>query len=165
MKRVATAVLAFVLCVTGSEILSAENESLVGTWRITSFTVLYLDTNESVQAQGPNPTGYLQYSPGGHMTVFLAAGGRKPPVGNAPSDAEAAAYLRSIIGAYAARYTVEGNKVVHHVLTAWTPAIDGTDQVRYFEIAGKTLTIKTAPIKSPRNGRDVVSTLTFESVE
>jgi Lipocalin-like domain len=33
--------------------------------------VLFLDTNESVRAVGEHPTGYLQYSPGGHVVVFV----------------------------------------------------------------------------------------------
>jgi hypothetical protein len=55
--------------------------------------------------------------------------------------------------------------VIHHILTAWRPEWIGGDQIRYFEINGKNLTIKTAPIKSQLTGKDVVSTLTFERVE
>jgi Lipocalin-like domain len=60
---------------------------------------------------------------------------------------------------------IEGDKVIHHVLTAWFPTWIGTDQVRYFKIDGKTLTITTAPITSGENGRQLVSTLAFERVE
>src|SRR5438105_9137691 len=104
-----------------------------------------MDTNESARVMGEHPTGYIQYSPGGHMVVFLAAEGRKPQIGKAPTDAEAATFYRTIIGAYAGTYSIEGDKVVHHVVAAWTPEWDGTDQVRYFELSEKGLTIKTAP--------------------
>ncbi len=43
--------------------------------------------------------------------------------------------------------------------------MDRGDQTRFFEIDGKLLTIKTAPIKFTRTGHDMVSTLTFERVE
>ena len=47
--------------------------SLVGTWQVTDFSQVTLDTNE-VSNPYPNPIGYLQYSPGGHMVIFLQKG-------------------------------------------------------------------------------------------
>jgi hypothetical protein len=46
---------------------------LVGTWRIASFSVMSLETNEVSRPFGEKPIGYLQYSPGGHIVVFLSA--------------------------------------------------------------------------------------------
>ena len=138
---------------------------LVGTWQITNYSVQFLDTNESVRTMGEHPTGYIQYSPGGHMVVFLAAEHRQPPADVAPTDAEAARLYRTIFGAYAGTYHVEGNKVVHHIVTAWAPQRNGDDQVRYFEIAGRSLTIKTAPLKDLTTGRPAVPTLVFERIE
>ena len=43
---------------------------LVGTWRIASCTAMSLETNEVSRPFGENPSGYLQYSPGGHIVVF-----------------------------------------------------------------------------------------------
>jgi len=99
------------------------------------------------------------------MVVFLAAENRRPPTGPAPTDAEAAGFFRTIIGAYAGTYSLEGNKVVHHVVSSWTPEWNGGDQIRYFEISGKNLTIKTAAAKGAISGRQVVTTLTFEKIE
>jgi hypothetical protein len=149
----------------GSARAAEDSSSLVGTWQITSYSVLFLDTNESVHTMGDRPTGYIQYSAGGHLVVFLAAQNREPPVGAAPTDAEAARLYRTIFGAYAGTYYVEGNKVVHHIVTAWAPQRNGDDQVRYFEISGKNLTIKTAPLKDVTTGRPAVPTLAFERVE
>src|SRR5277367_4564461 len=72
---------------------------LVGTWQITNYSVQFLDTNESVHTMGEHPTGYIQYSPGGHMVVFLAAEHRQPPGNAAPTNAEAARLYRTIFGA------------------------------------------------------------------
>jgi hypothetical protein len=41
----------------------------------------------------------------------------------------------------------------------------GGDQVRYVEIKGKKLTIKTAPLISGLTGKQVVTTVTFERIE
>jgi Lipocalin-like domain len=154
------------LCLVNWSAEAAEAVSgLVGTWQITNYSVLFLDTNESVRTMGEHPTGYIQYSPGGHMVVFLAAEDRKSPVGSAPTDAEAARLYRTIFGAYAGTYTVDGNKLTHHIVTAWAPQRNGDDQIRYFELAGKSLIIKTAPLKDVTSGRPAVPTLVFERIE
>jgi hypothetical protein len=143
----------------------ADETAIVGTWQVTSFSLEYLDTRE-IERPFNQPTGYLQYSPGGHMVTFIAAGDlplpATPPI---YTDAERATILNQIIGAYAGTYRIEGDKVIHHVLNAWFPTWIGTDQIRYFKIDGKNLAIKTAPITSGINGRQLVSTLAFERVE
>jgi Lipocalin-like domain len=142
----------------------AENP-LVGTWQLTSFSLIVLDTKETSRPYGDHPTGYIQYSPGGHMVMFLTAGDLKPPASGSYTDAERADVHRGIVGAYAGTYTVEGNKVTYHVLTSWRPEWIGRDQVRYFEINGTNLTIKTSPLAFSRTGQTIVGTLTFDRVE
>ncbi|SDR63971.1 Lipocalin-like domain-containing protein [Rhizobiales bacterium GAS113] len=142
-------------------ILAVEN-SVVGTWQLMSISSLVLETQETIRLYGEHPTGYIQYSPG---VVFLTAGELKPPASASYTDAERADVHRAIIVGYAGTYTVEGNKVIHHILTSSRPEWIGSAQIRYFEISEKNLTIKTAPIKSERTGQDVVGTLTFERVE
>jgi hypothetical protein len=56
-------------------------------------------------------------------------------------------------------------KVTNHVLAVWRPDWIGGDQVRYVEINGNKLTIKSAPFVFPQTGKEVVNTLTFEKVE
>src|SRR6202140_3843640 len=80
--------------------ISAEN-SIVGTWLLTSFSLTVLDTKETSRPYGDHPTGYIQYSPGGHMVMFLTAGELKPPASGSYTDAERAAVHRAIVGAYA----------------------------------------------------------------
>ena len=137
---------------------------LVGTWRIASFSVMSLETNEVSRPFGENPSGYLQYSPGGHIVVFLSAG-EMPKVSPPFSDADRAAMHSKIFGAYAGTYTVDGNKVTHHIVASYRPDWVGADQVRFVELSGDKLTIKTAPIVSSRTGKQIVSTLTFERAE
>jgi hypothetical protein len=72
---------------------------------------------------------------------------------------------KGIFGAYAGTYSVDGNKVTHHVVASWRPDWIGSDQVRYIEINGKNLTIKTAPVTFSQTGKQIVSTLTFERME
>ena len=139
--------------------------ALVGTWQLKSFSLIVVDTKETSRPYGENPTGYIQFSPGGHMVMFLAAGELKPPASGSYTDAERADVHRAIVGAYAATYTVEGNKVTYHVLTSWRPEWIGRDQIRYFEIDGTKLTITTTPVTFSRTGQSIVATLTFDRVE
>jgi hypothetical protein len=126
--------------------------------------MLTLETNEVSRPFGENPVGYLQYSPGGHMVVFLSAG--EIPKASLPySDADRAAIYSNIFGAYAGTYSVDGNKVTHHVVASWRPDWVGGDQIRFVELSGDKLTIKTAPVVSSRTGKQIDSTLTFERVE
>jgi hypothetical protein len=143
---------------------SAEN-ALVGTWQLTSFSLIVLDAKETSRPYGDHPTGYIQFSPGGHMVMFLTAGELKPPAAGSYTDAERADVHRAIVGAYAGTYTVEGNKVTYHVLTSWRPEWIGHDQIRYFEISGTNLTIKTPPLTSSRTGQTIAATLIFDRVE
>jgi hypothetical protein len=119
-KNVFVVVVAFLISTMSWQARSADiSKSLVGTWRVTSFSYLTLETNEVSRPFGEHPIGYLQYSPGGHMVVFLSGEISKasPPY----SDADRAAIHRGIFGAYAGTYSVEGNKVTHHVIAAWRP--------------------------------------------
>ena len=99
------------------------------------------------------------------MIAFLSSGEQKTPAAAAYTDAERVEAHKSIFGAYAGTYRVEGNKVIHHVEAAWLPHWVGIDAVRFFEISGKSLTIKTAPQMFSQTGKQIVSTLTFEKVE
>ena len=144
--------------------VSVEN-ALVGTWQLKSFSLIVVDTKETSRPYGENPTGYIQFSPGGHMVMFLAAGELKPPAAGHYTDADRADVHRGIVGAYAGTYAVEGNKVTYHVLTSWRPEWIGRDQIRYFEIDGTKLTITTTPVTFSRTGQSIVATLTFDRVE
>jgi hypothetical protein len=136
--------------------------TVVGTWRVMSCSLLTLGTNEVSRPFGNNPIGYLQYSPGGHMVAFVQTG--NPKRSTLPfSDADRAE-LHKGISAYTGTYSVDGNKVTHHVVASWRPDWIGNDEVRYVELNGKNLTIKTPP-ETDTTGKQVVATLTFERVE
>jgi hypothetical protein len=142
-----------------------EKIPLVGTWQVKTFDFLELGTNKTSQPFGENPIGYIQYSPGGHFVVFLQSGDPKRPTNFPYTDADRVDAHRSIFGAYAGTYTLEGNKVVAHVVASWRPEWIGTDQTRYVTIEGNKPTIKTAPQKSTLVAGETVAILTFERVE
>jgi lipocalin-like protein len=67
--------------------------------------------------------------------------------------------------AYGGTYTVESGKVTHHVDISWNGALTGTDQVRFYTLDRNVLTLKTARIKSPVDGREGVGIVVWEKVE
>lgn len=79
MKRnLAIAATVMLACTAIGWVKAAENPSpIVGTWRITSYSMSTVETNEISRPFGENPIGYIQFSPGGHFVVFLSAG--NPP--------------------------------------------------------------------------------------
>ena len=144
---------------------AAQNASpIVGAWRLTGITRTDLDTNAISKFYGEHPSGMITYTPAGHMVVFLAGEGRRAPAGPAPTEAERAELFGTIV-AYAGTYRVEGDKVIHRVETAWTPALNGTELVRAFAVEGDRLTIRTVAARNMLTGRMFVDALAFTRVE
>ena len=142
----------------------ANDASLVGTWKLTSFVREVTATGERYNQLGEHPEGYLGYAVDGRMYAILVAGERVKPHEQAPTDEEALKLYRSMI-AYAGTYMVEGNKIIHHVDISWNGARAGGDQVRFFTLEGDTLTIKTEPNKSPIDGGEGVGILVWQKVK
>ena len=64
--------------------------------------------------------------------------------------------------AYSGTYTVESDRIVHHVDLSWNEAWSGTDQVRFCRVDEQTLTYTSTPAKSPFDGRDFVHEVIYE---
>ena len=126
---------------------AAENP-LLGTWRLQSFVYEVIGTGARSKPFGEHPIGFLSYSPDGRMYVILVAEDRPKPHDVVPTDEEKVTLDGSMV-AYAGTYTVDREKVVHHVDVSWNEYWTGTDQVRFYKFDGDTLTITTAPGPSP----------------
>lgn len=64
--------------------------------------------------------------------------------------------------AYGGRYSIEGNRLIHHVETASVQNWVGTDLVRTFELTGGRLTLLTPPVLVA--GEEIVAELVWERV-
>jgi hypothetical protein len=142
----------------------AEDNPVVGTWRLKSFVREIIGTGERYNELGDHPQGFLGYSSDGRMYAILVAGDRVKPQEEAPTDEERVKLHKSMI-AYAGTYTIDSGKVVHHVDISWNGARTGTDQVRFYKLEGDTLIIRAAPNKSPVDGREGVGILVWEKVK
>jgi hypothetical protein len=62
--------------------------------------------------------------------------------------------------AYVAAYSIEGDRVVHHVERAWNPDWE-IDLSRPFVLDGDRLTTSGAPGTDPTTGEEVIYRMTF----
>ena len=135
--------------------------SLLGTWKLKSYIVTTV-AGERSTPYGATPTGYLSYSADGRMQVIGAASGRTAPADPTPPDNERVA-LYDTMFAYAGTYSVEADKVIHHVDISWNEAWTGTDQIRHFEVNGNTLTLTTR-LTDPARGTEAHYAVVWEKV-
>jgi Lipocalin-like domain len=141
----------------------ADENPLLGTWRLKSFVREVAGTGDRYNQLGEHPDGYLSYSSDGRMFAFFVSGDQPRPR-NEPTDEERIRLHRSMI-AYGGTYSLSPGSVVHHIDIEWDGRRIGTDQVRYYTIDGDTLSIKTESNKSPVDGREGVGVLMFEKVK
>jgi hypothetical protein len=142
----------------------SEDNPVIGTWKLKSFVREVTGTGERFNQLGEDPNGFIGYARDGRMYVVLVAGDRVKPRGDAATDEERIQLHKSMI-AFAGTYTIEADKVVHHVDISWNGAQMGTDQIRFVKVEGNTMTIKTEPNKSPIDGREGVGILVWEKVK
>jgi len=151
------------LAVLGQATAGADENPLLGTWRLKSFVREVAGTGERYSQLGEHPDGYISYAADGRMLVFFVSDDQPHPRAE-PTDDERIKLHKSML-AYGGTYTLSPGKVVHHVDIEWDGRRLGTDQVRFFTIDGDKLVIKTEPNKSPIDGREGVGILSFERVK
>src|SRR6185437_10772 len=136
-----------------------------GVWKVVDYTATDATTGTVEHPFGPNPIGSAIYTAKGQMTVFVSGSHRTPSTGAGAKRAEERAQLLDSMYAYTGTYTVKGNAVTIHVESAWQPDWVGTDKVRPLKIDRDVLTITTAPMTSPVNGKTYISVTSFRKVE
>jgi hypothetical protein len=138
---------------------SLSRDLILGSWKMTSWVTRDVATGERRDALGQNPRGMVMYTP--ERVVFLITkNDRKRPEYLPPSDEEKIALFDTMF-AYSGGYTVEADRIVHHVDLSWNEAWSGTNQVRFCKIDGDLLTYTSAPAKNPFDGREVVHEVTY----
>lgn len=140
--------------------------TVVGTWRLLSMTAReQASGNESAVWPG-DAIGFLTYTSDGRMSAVLAAAARPistDSAGTAPPQEQAMLFRQSI--AYAGRYSLTSNGVVHHVEVAADPTWIGKDQLRFTRFEGNRLIITTPSIASALAPQALTYLLVWERVE
>lgn len=138
--------------------------TIIGTWRLRSHRQETVETGQSHYPRGDNPAGLLTYTDDLRFSIINVPGDRKSPASVLVTDNEALDLFRGLT-AYAGRYSLDGDKVTHHVEISWNQIWAGTDQVRRFKVEGDELTIVAGPGLNPRDGKMAISTLSWDRVK
>ena len=152
-----TAGISGLLLVLSVTVTFATENPLLGTWKLKAFVREVLATGERYNQRG-------SYSADGRMYAIIVSDDRINPHNVAPTGEQRAELHESMI-AYAGAYTLDGEKVIHHVDISWNEAWTGTDQVRFYKLDGNILNIIAAPGRSPVDGREGRAILVFERVK
>jgi hypothetical protein len=150
--------------VESSKTAPAAGHPLFGTWKLESIVYEATANGQRSCPYGDHPDGYLGYSPDCRMYAIVVAGDRPKPRGLVPTGEENVK-LHGSMFAYAGTYTVDGQKVIHHVDISWNQSWTGTDLVRFYKLDGNTLTITTAPAPSTIDGKNGQWILVWKKVE
>jgi hypothetical protein len=131
--------------VARAQSLTLQKEMLVGTWRLIAASNV---TGKGVikdEAYGRDPTGLLTYTADGRMMALITDGGRKrlsKYFRVAPAGEQARAYSTSL--SYAGTFTLNGNRVIHHVEVSSDPNRVNADLVRIVtKMEGDRITLRT----------------------
>ncbi len=146
MRLVLFAVAVFSVASAGPDAAQA-GPKVVGTWRLVAASSSAPGGEIDNNPYGSAPTGFLTYTADRRVTAIITHGGRKPlsiPDRIAAPPEERATAFASLI-AYAGRYQISGDTVIHHVEAASVQNWVGTDLVRTVGFRGDQMTLRTPP--------------------
>jgi hypothetical protein len=119
---------------------SSIREYFLGTWKLISTENKYPDGHTTPYPDlGPDATGFLMYTPSGHMCAQLMKPGRpRWAEDSTPTTAEAVSALDGFIS-YCGTFEILENEhtVVHHPETAWSPNWPRTIQERPYHLVSQ----------------------------
>lgn len=125
----------------------AETNGLAGTWELVSWTAT-ADDGVTTFPFGKDARGQLIYGRDGRMSLQLMRSDRAGYSDMAAgTDAELAAAMRGYFGCFGTYVVnVEEQLVTHTLEGATNPGWVGKDQVRFWELEGDRLILRTAPM-------------------
>jgi hypothetical protein len=143
----------------------AEDNPLVGTWRIVSFDRENVDTKAVSKGFGGNAMGFVTYTSDGRVSFMAIDAKRKPPAQTYATDDEAISLYRTM-NAYVGSYRVQGDQINIHIDIASNQVLNNTDAIRFFKIDGDRLTSTTPPEKNSfLKDQTTIAKLVYERVK
>lgn len=122
--------------------------AILGTWKLASVSTSTASGERNDAPFGPNPTGFLTYTHDGRMTAIISYGGRARLSSSdshlARVEEQAEAYRTFV--AYAGRFTLDGDKVIHHVEISSIQDWVGTDLIRSIKFEGARIVLVSPPM-------------------
>jgi Lipocalin-like domain len=114
-------------------------DKLVGSWRVVSLKLSYINENTDQDVLGANPIGRIIYSSDRHFAMFVSHRDRRP----ARTNADAAALLSSMV-AYTGTFRTEGDRAIYTVDGEWNEAYP-REQLRILRLDGDTRESRVLP--------------------
>src|ERR1700677_837846 len=123
------------------------HDTLVGTWKLVSASSSTASGERNDTPFGPSPSGFLTYTQDGRVTAMISYGGRKrlssSDSRSVPAEEEAEAFRTFL--AYAGRYRLDGDQVIHHVEISSIQNWVDTDLIRTIKFEGTRIVLATPP--------------------
>jgi len=123
------------------------DRKLVGTWKLVSASSVKSNRERSETPYGSGPAGFLTYTDDGRVSSLISYGGRKPLSIGGGSQAlleEQAAAFNTFL-AYAGRYTLNGDKIIHSVEVSSIQNYVGKELVRGIKFQDDQIILVTPP--------------------
>jgi hypothetical protein len=141
-------------------------EAFIGTWELVA-SYSEKPSGRVDLPLGPNVLGRINYDAAGNMAAQLMGDKRVTFSSRNPqeiADSEYRAAFQSYTS-YFGTYSVDAAAatITHHVLGAATPNWPGQDQLRYYELDGDQVTLKTPPMRG-NDGEKSVHTLVWRKM-
>jgi hypothetical protein len=134
-------------------VVGQADDKLQGTWKLVAATSTTSSGEKSDPPYGPNPSGFLTYTGDGRVSALISYAGRKPMSFGAETpalQAEQAEAFKTFL-AYGGRYTLNGDKVSHHIEISSIQNFVGKDLIRTVKFQGDQIVLTTPP--TPVNGK------------
>jgi len=136
---------------------------ILGTWRMLSWKRILVSTGEQSDALGPDPFGYVNYSPDGRLMVFVLKSVRPKPKSTPPTPDEKVALFDSLF-AYVGTYRVDSDRAIHTLDGSWNELWTGTTQTRILSFENGSLIYTTPETVDPMDGKLCTYRVEFERV-
>jgi|SRR5580693_3094429 hypothetical protein len=122
------------------------NDELVGTWKLVSASSTTSSGERSETPYGPSPVGFLTYTAEGRVTALISHGERESLAFGGGTQEEQAEAFKTFL-AYAGRYKLSGDQVIHHVEISSIPNYVDKDLVRRVKFEGDRIVLVTPPTR------------------
>lgn len=123
------------------------NEKFVGTWKLVSASSVTSSGEQNNAPYGVDPVGFLTYTEDGRVTALISYGGRQPLTIGAkpPALLEEQAEAFKTFLAYAGRYRVSGDNVIHSIEISSIQNYVNKELVRNVKFQGEQIVLVTPP--------------------
>jgi hypothetical protein len=122
-------------------------DQIVGTWRLIAASASSGSVRDDAP-YGPTPSGIITYTGDGRVMAIISHSGRKALASgdriSASVNERAEAFATSF--SYAGRYSLAGDKIIHHVEIASVQNWVDTDLVRLVRLEDNKIILTTPPI-------------------